>query len=163
MPPPPLRGPPQSRPLKEIKRLHWQLLPLAPAYSGPAAEQAATAAATAAAGNLEADSENRRLQLLLAGHVATEADTAAADRVFVPGYAAPITMQEPEYQLQALHCQVVRLQQHLDAAVRDAQIGRTAPPHKTPLSSVWGRAGRPSRRRATSQCASRTHWGASCG
>ena len=24
---------------------------------------------------------------------------------------------------------------------------RTAPPHKTPLSSVWGRAGRPSRRR----------------
>ena len=71
--------------------------------------------------NLEA--ENRRLQLLLAGHAATAADTAAAERVFVPGYAAPITMHE--HQLQALHCQVpvVRLlvQQHLDAAVRDAQ------------------------------------------
>ena len=39
----------------------------------------------------------------------------------------------------------------------------TAPRHKTPLSSVWGRAGRPSRRRATSQCASPTHWGAGCG
>ena len=92
---------------EEIKRLQLLLI----------AEQAATAAATAAADNLEA--ENRRLQLLLAGHVATAADTAAADRVFVPGYAAPITMQE--YQLQALHCQVVQLQQHLDAAVRDAQ------------------------------------------
>ena len=92
---------------EEIKRLQLLLI----------AEKAATAAASAAADNLEA--ENRRLQLLLAEHAATAADTAAADRVFVPGYAAPITMQE--YQLQALHCQVVQLQQHLDAAVRDAQ------------------------------------------
>ena len=37
----------------------------------------------------------------------------------LPGNSAPITTQE--YQLQALHSQVVQLQQHLDAAVRDAQ------------------------------------------
>ena len=45
----------------------------------------------------------------------------------------------------------------------NSQLASTAPPHKTPLFTVWGRSGRPSRRRATKQCASPTHWGAGCG
>ena len=103
-----------TSPDEEVKRLRLLLI----------AEQDATAAAITAAEEAAATAtslevENRRLKLLLAEHAAIAAATAAADRVFVPGYIAPITRQE--YQLQALHSQVVQLQQHLDAAVRDAQ------------------------------------------
>ena len=103
-----------TSPDEEVKRLRLLLI----------AEQDATAAAITAAEEAAATAtslefENRRLKLLLAEHAAAAAATAAADRVFVPGHIAPITTQE--YQLQALHSQVVQLQQHLDAAVRDAQ------------------------------------------
>jgi hypothetical protein len=57
--------------------------------------------------------------LLIAEQAATAAATAAADRAFIPGNIAPITSQE--YQLQALHWQVVQLRQHLCAAASDAQ------------------------------------------
>ena len=68
---------------------------------------------------------NRLQLLLLAEQAATAAATAAADRVFTPaaaaGHIAPITSHGHEYQLQALRCEVVQLQQRLKAAVSDAQ------------------------------------------
>jgi hypothetical protein len=87
----------------------------------PAAADTAAKEAAAIATGLQA--EISRLQLLLiteqAAAAAAIATALANGRVFVPGDIVPRTPQE--HQLQALHLQVMHLQQQLWLAASDAQ------------------------------------------